>query len=67
MAGLAVSSGIEYLSVVYVQGYQLGLYWERELRGQVSIFKITSLFTVTALITIPFIKESTTAKKGLVL
>ena len=67
MAGLAVSSDMEYLSVVRVQDYQLRLQQGRELRGRVSVSKTMSLSAVTALITIPFAKESAAVKRGLVL
>ena len=66
IASLVVGSGTEYLSIVYIQNYWLGLCWGRESRGWVSIFKIISLSIVTALITIPFIKESAVARGGLV-
>ena len=66
MAGLAVGSGTEYLSVVRVRGHQLGLYWGRELWGWVFVSKFMSLFAVITLITIPSIKESAVAKRGLV-
>ena len=65
MAGLAVGSGMEYLSVVRVRDYQLGLYWGRELQGRVFIFKTMSLFIVTTLVTIPSVKESAIARGGL--
>ena len=67
MAGLAVSSDMEYLSIVRVRDYRLGLYWGRELWGRVSVSKIMSLSAVTALITIPSAKESAAARRGLVL
>ena len=67
IASLTVSSGTEYLSVVCVRGYQLGLYWGRELQRRVFVSKFMSLSIVTALVTIPFIKESAVAKKRLVL
>ena len=66
IAGLAVGSSIEYLSIVCVQGYWLGLYWGRELQVWVSISKFISLFVVTTLVTIPSVKESAAAKGGLV-
>ena len=66
MASLTVGSNMEYLSVVYVWDYWLGLYWGKELQGWVFVSKPISLSTVTALITIPFVKESAAAKKGLV-
>ena len=62
-----VGSDTEYLSVVRVWDYWLGLHWGRESRGRVFIFKTTSLSTVTTLITIPSTKESTAARRGLVL
>ena len=66
MAGLAVGSGTEYLSVVRVQGYRLGLHWGRELWVWVFVSKPISLFIVIILVTIPSIKESAAAKGGLV-
>ena len=66
MAGLVVGSGMEYLSIVRVQGYWLGLYWGRELRGRVFISKSISLSAVIALVIIPSIKESAAARRGLV-
>ena len=66
MAGLIVGSGMEYLSVVRVQGYWLGLYWGRELWVWVFIFKPMSLFTVTTLVIIPSVKKSTAARGGLI-
>ena len=65
MAGLAVGSGIEYLSIVHVRGYWLGLHWGRELRVWVFMSKPMSLFIVTTLVTIPSVKESAIAKRGL--
>ena len=66
MAGFTVGSSIEYLSIVYIQSHQLGLYWRRESWGQVFISKPISLSIVTALVTIPSIKESAVARRGLV-
>ena len=66
MAGLAVGSGMEYLSIVHVRGYQLGLHWGRELRGWVFMSKPMSLSAVIALVIIPSVKESAIAKKRLV-
>ena len=65
MAGLVVGSDMEYLSIVRVQDHRLGLYWGRESRGRVSVFKTTSLSAVTALITIPSAKESAVARRDL--
>ena len=65
MAGLTVGSGMKYLSVVYIQGHQLGLHWGRESQGRVSVSKPMSLSAVTTLITIPFVKESAIARGGL--
>ena len=65
MASLTVSSDTEYLSVVYIWGYRLGLHWGRESRVWVSIFKPISLSIVITLVTIPSVKESATARGGL--
>ena len=66
MAGLAVGSSIEYLSIVRVRGHQLGLYWGRELWVWVFVSKPMSLSAVTTLVIIPFVKESAAARGGLV-
>ena len=65
MAGLAVGSGIEYLFIIRVWGYQLGLYWGRELWVWVSVSEPMSLSVVTILVTIPFVTESAVARGGL--
>ena len=65
MAGLAVGSGIKYLSIVCVQGHRLRLYWGKELWVWVSVSKPMSLSVVTTLVTIPFVKESAAARGGL--
>ena len=65
MAGLAVSSSMEYLSIIRVQGYQLKLHWGRELWVWVFVSKLISLFIVTTLVTIPSVKESAVARGGL--
>ena len=65
IAGLAVGSGMEYLSIVYVWGHRLGLYWGRESQVWVFVSKPMSLSIVTTLVTIPSVKESAMAKGGL--
>lgn len=65
MAGLAVGCGTEYLSVVCVRDHRLGLHWGRESRGRVSVSEPTSSSAVTASITIPSVKESAAARRGL--
>ena len=65
MAGLAVGSDTEYLSIVRVRDHRLGLRWGRESRGRVSVSKTTSSSAVTASITIPSAKESAAARRGL--
>ena len=65
MASLAVGSGMEYLFIVYVRGYRLGLYWGRELWVWVFVSKPMSLSIVTTLVTIPFVKKSAVVRGGL--
>ena len=65
MASLTVGSSIEYLSIICVRGYQLGLYWGKKLWVWVFMSKPISLSIVTTLVTIPSIKESAVARGGL--
>ena len=65
MAGLAVNSNIEYLFIVCVWGYWLGLHWGRELQVWVFVSEPISSSVVTTLVTIPSIKESAAARGGL--
>ncbi len=65
MTSFTISGGTKYLSIIRVQDYWLKLYWERKLQRGVFVSKPTSLSIVTFLVTIPFIKESAMAKKGL--
>ena len=65
IAGLSISSDIEYLSIAYVWDYQLRLYQGRKLRRQVSTSEPTSPSIVTVLVTIPSTKQSAAASRGL--
>ena len=65
MAGFAVGSGMEYLFVVCIRGYQLGLHWGRESRVWVSMSKPMSLSVIITLVTISSVKESAAARGGL--
>ena len=55
---------MEYLSVIHVRGYQLGLHWGRELWVWVFVSEPMSSSTVTTLVTIPSVKESAAARGG---